>query len=79
MIGQKVRWNVKIAKRASDEGHDIGNHTFSHINICKSTNEQIISEINKTQKIIKDVTGKEPTLFIPPYRSINENLFNIIK
>ncbi|WP_270646525.1 polysaccharide deacetylase family protein [Paeniclostridium hominis] len=79
MVGQKVGWNPKIAKRASDEGHDIGNHTFSHINICKSTNEQIINEINKTQKIIKDVTGKEATLFRPPYRAINENLFNIIK
>ncbi|MFR9070873.1 MAG: polysaccharide deacetylase family protein [Paraclostridium sp.] len=79
MVGQKVGWNPQIAKRASDEGHDIGNHTFSHINICKSTNEQIINEINKTQKIIKDVTGKEPTLFRPPYRAINENLFNIIK
>lgn len=79
MVGQKVGWNPEIAKRVSDEGHDIGNHTFSHINICKSTNEQINNEINKTQKIIKDVTGKEPKFFRPPYRAINENLFNIIK
>lgn len=79
MVGQKVCGNPEIAKRAFDEGHDIGNHTYSHINICKSTDEQINNEINKTQKIIKEVTGKEPILFRPPYRAINENLFNIIK
>ncbi len=79
MVGQKVGWNPAIAKRAADEGHEIGNHTFSHINICNSSNEQINNEINKTQKIIKDITGKEPKFFRPPYRAINENLFNIMK
>ena len=79
MVGQKVGWNPAIAKRTADEGHEIGNHTFSHINICNSSNEQINNEINKTQKIIKDITGKEPKFFRPPYRAINENLFNIMK
>jgi peptidoglycan-N-acetylglucosamine deacetylase len=79
VVGQKVGWYPEVVKRASEEGHDIGNHTFSHINICKSSNEKISEEINKTQKIVKDLIGKEPTLFRPPYRAINENLFNVIK
>ncbi|MEG2984007.1 MAG: polysaccharide deacetylase family protein [Peptostreptococcaceae bacterium] len=79
VVGQKVGWNPDIVKRASEEGHEIGNHTFTHINICKSSTEQINNEINKTQEIIKEVTGKESEWFRPPYRAINENLFSIMK
>lgn len=79
VVGQKVGWNPDIVKRASDEGHEIGNHTFTHINICKSSDEEINSEISKTQEIIKNVTGKEPELFRPPYRAISEKLFNVME
>lgn len=79
VVGQKVGWNPEIVKRAFDEGHEIGNHTFTHINVCNNSPEKLNSEIIKTQEIIKKVTGKEPTWFRPPYRAINENLFNLMK
>ncbi len=79
VVGQKVEWNPEIVKRAYDEGHEIGNHTFTHINICKNSNEKILKEISETQQAIKNVTGYEPNLFRPPYRAMNESLFNIIK
>lgn len=79
VVGEKVGWNSEIVKRTHDEGHEIGNHTFTHINICKNSNEKILKEINETQKIIKNITGYEPTLFRPPYRAMNESLFDIIK
>ncbi|QEZ69940.1 polysaccharide deacetylase family protein [Paraclostridium bifermentans] len=79
VVGQKVGWNPEIVKRAFDEGHEIGNHTFTHINVCNNSPEKLNSEIIKTQEIIKKVTGKEPTWFRPPYRAINESLFNLMK
>lgn len=79
VVGQKVGWNPEIVKRAFDEGHEIGNHTFMHINVCNNSTEKLNSEIIKTQEIIKKVTGKEPTWFRPPYRAINESLFNLMK
>lgn len=36
VIGQKVEYNKKIIKRAYDEGHEIGNHTYTHINVSKN-------------------------------------------
>ena len=39
VVGEKVEWNPEIVKREYEEGHEIGNHTFTHINICKSSNE----------------------------------------
>ncbi|MGL5715658.1 MAG: polysaccharide deacetylase family protein [Paraclostridium sp.] len=79
VVGQKVGWNPEIVKQAFEEGHEIGNHTFSHINVAKKSEYEILTEIEKTQKAIKDVIGKEPTLFRPPYRAISKSMFEIIK
>ncbi len=79
VVGQKVGWHPEIVKRAYESGHEIGNHTFSHINVGKRSEYEILSEIDKTQKAVKDVIGKEPVLFRPPYRAISRSMFEIIK
>ncbi|MGL4796652.1 MAG: polysaccharide deacetylase family protein [Paraclostridium sp.] len=79
VVGQKVGWHPEIVKRAYEEGHEIGNHTFSHINVGKRSEYEILTEIEKTQTAIKDVIGKEPELFRPPYRAISRSMFEIIK
>ena len=35
VIGEKVQYNKKIIKREYEEGHEIGNHTYTHINVSK--------------------------------------------
>lgn len=60
VVGQKVGWNPEIVKRAFDEGHEIGNHTFTHINVCNNSPEKLNSEIIKTQEIIKKLQVKNP-------------------
>ena len=79
LIGEKVPYNKKIVKREKEEGHEIGNHTFTHINASKKTYEEIEEEITKTQEAIKDVTGEYPTLFRPPYRALSRDLCKIVK
>ncbi|MGN1032555.1 MAG: polysaccharide deacetylase family protein [Intestinibacter sp.] len=79
LIGEKVPYNKKIVKREKEEGHEIGNHTFTHINASKKTYEEIEEEITKTQQAIKDVTGEYPTLFRPPYRALSRDLCKIVK
>ncbi|MGM9532270.1 polysaccharide deacetylase family protein, partial [Intestinibacter sp.] len=65
--------------REKEEGHEIGNHTFTHINASKKTYEEIEEEITNTQEVIKDVTGEYPTLFRPPYRALSRDLCKIVK
>lgn len=79
VMGQKVQWNPDIVKREYEEGHEIGNHTFTHINVSKRTYSEIDNEISKTQQIIKDTIGKEPIIFRPPYRAISKNMCSIAK
>lgn len=79
LIGEKVPYNKKIVKREKEEGHEIGNHTFTHINASKKNYEEIEEEITKTQQAIKEVTGEYPKLFRPPYRALSRDLCKIVK
>ena len=79
VIGEKVQYNKKIIKREYEEGHEIGNHTYTHINVSKNSYNKIKKEIKDTQSAVKSVTGTYPKTFRPPYRAINETLFDIIK
>lgn len=79
VVGEKVEYNPEIIKRQYEEGHEIGNHTFTHINVSKNGYDKIYKEINNTQQVIKKVIGKEPKLFRPPYRAISKDMCNIVK
>lgn len=79
VVGENVEWNSKILKREYEEGHAIGNHTFTHINVSKKNYYEIENEINKTQQIIKNVIGMEPNLFRPPYRAISKDMLSVAK
>ena len=79
VVGENVQWNRDIIKRQYDEGHEIGNHTFTHINVSKNGYNDIYKEISNTQQLIKDIIGIEPKLFRPPYRAISKPMCNIVK
>ncbi len=79
VVGEKVKWNPELLKRENEESHEIGNHTFTHINVSKRNYGEIDKEISDTQKAIKEVIGKEPNLFRPPYRAISRDMCSIAK
>ena len=79
VVGENVKLNSEIIKRQYDEGHEIGNHTFTHINVSKNGYDNIYKEINNTQKLVKDIIGIEPKIFRPPYRAISKSMCNIVK
>lgn len=78
VVGEKVEYNKELLKRQYDEGHEIGNHTFSHINVAKSSYDKIEKEITDTQNAVKNVIGVEPKVFRPPYRAMSKSVCDII-
>lgn len=79
VIGEKVGYHKDLVEREYKEGHEIGNHTFTHANVCKKSYSEIESEIEKTQEAVRDITGNEPRFFRPPYRALNKQLCQIVK
>lgn len=49
------------------EGHEIGNHTFSHPHLGSLTAEQIREELVKVEEMIEEISGQKLTLFRPPF------------
>ena len=70
VIGENVAEHPEIVARAAREGHEIGNHSWSHPNFAKMSQENVRSQIQRTDDAIKNATGKRPTLLRPPYGSI---------
>lgn len=66
VIGSRVAKNPHLARRASDEGHLIGNHSYTHPDLKLDTRDKIIQELKKCQDAIYRVTGQEPHYFRPP-------------
>lgn len=58
-----------------EQGHEIGSHSYSHLDLRKTSKERIIEDIKKSIKILKDVSGQEILGFRAPFFSINEKSF----
>jgi len=67
IIGENGAANPKLVQRVLAEGHDIGNHTFTHPNIGEVSDSVAGVEINATQRLIEALTGRSTRLFRPPY------------
>jgi peptidoglycan-N-acetylglucosamine deacetylase len=70
VIGENVAEHPEIVARAAREGHEIGNHSWSHPNLGKMSDEGVRRQLRQTDDAIKNATGKRPTLMRPPYGSI---------
>src|SRR6266581_2890917 len=70
VIGENVAEHPEIVARAAHEGHEIGNHSWSHPNLAKMSDEGVRRELRRTDDAIKSAIGARPTLLRPPYGSI---------
>jgi peptidoglycan/xylan/chitin deacetylase (PgdA/CDA1 family) len=70
VVGQNAAAHPDILRRAIREGHEIGNHSWSHPNLGKMSDEAVRRELQKTDDAIFAAIGKHPTLLRPPYGSI---------
>ena len=64
LIGENVEKdeNEKIVKRMYEEGHLIGNHTYTHCNLSKLETGEAKKELEQTDTVIEKITGKQPVI-----------------
>jgi cellulose synthase/poly-beta-1,6-N-acetylglucosamine synthase-like glycosyltransferase/peptidoglycan/xylan/chitin deacetylase (PgdA/CDA1 family)/spore germination protein YaaH len=69
VIGVNASQSPEILKREFDEGHEIGNHTYTHpnFNLDEISKTQIRWELNLTQRLIESTIGVKSILFRPPF------------
>ena len=69
VTGEHAELHPELIKRMHDEGHLIGNHTYSHIQLTASNKNQFKEELIQTNEILHDITGAEVQYVRPPYGS----------
>ena len=70
LIGENAAANPDLVRRILAEGHEIGNHSWTHPQLSKLSDDRVTTEITKTQDAIKNASGDTPTLLRPPYGAI---------
>ena len=66
VIGKNAENYPDLVKHAYNDGHEIGNHTYSHPDMNRISVDCAVEEILKTQKVIENITSHKPTLFRAP-------------
>ncbi|MCX5497068.1 glycosyltransferase [Kaistia dalseonensis] len=67
IIGGNASSSPDLVRRMVDEGHDVGNHTYTHPNMAQLPASVARLEINATQRLFEALTGRSMRLIRPPY------------
>ena len=74
-IGNKINGNQDLLKQIDDEGHIIGNHSFSHsFWFDMLSSDKMMNDLQEMNKETYKVINQKPKLFRPPYGVTNPNL-----
>ncbi|MFI2433233.1 polysaccharide deacetylase family protein [Streptomyces sp. NPDC018693] len=77
VCGEMVGGNEDLLARMAEEGHAVGNHTWSHPLLTKLTRSQIRSQMERTCDIIEATHGGRPEWFRAPYGAWNRAAFQL--
>lgn len=74
VLGEKAKAHPELIKRMEEDGHIIGNHTYTHIQLKSSNREKFRDELVLTNEVISGITGKEVQYVRPPYGTWDKKL-----
>lgn len=72
VVGSMAAKHPQLLKRLYNEGHDIGNHTFTHVNSAEISDDYLALELNATQRLFESELGIRTAIFRAPYSGDNE-------
>ena len=72
VVGYQAENNIPLIKRIYREGHELGNHTFTHPDMSKVSSLQASLEMDATRLLIECITGHSTILFRAPFNADSE-------
>ncbi len=74
VTGEHASLHPDVIKRMSEEGHLIGNHTYSHLQLQAGNLETFKAELVKTSEVLQEITGEEVEYVRPPYGTWDKSI-----
>ena len=78
VIGKNAEKYPELVRRAAAEGHQIGNHTYDHIDLLKADSSKVAAEVDRTNAIILSITGQTPQVIRPPHGFRDAVVMNVL-
>ena len=72
VLGNRAEVYPEIVRRAYEEGHEIGNHSYSHKQLNTLSDSELDYQIETTNEIIEKITGQVPKTIRPPFGEIDK-------
>ena len=69
IVGIEAEKNIPLIKRIFREGHEIGNHTFTHPDMSLVSTNRALLEMDITRLLIECITGHSTIMFRPPFNA----------
>ncbi|CCK25783.1 oligosaccharide deacetylase [Streptomyces davaonensis JCM 4913] len=77
VCGEMAAARPDLLARMAEEGHVVGNHTWSHPLLTRLTRRQIRSQMERTSDVVEEATGERPQWFRAPYGAWNRAAFQL--
>ena len=74
ILGEHIEGNEELLLQMKEDGHLIGNHTFSHVKLDELNDQTACDEVRRTCEAIESITGEPVEYIRPPYGAYNEKL-----
>jgi peptidoglycan/xylan/chitin deacetylase (PgdA/CDA1 family) len=71
--------NVQAIRQSFEAGHQLGHHTWAHIDLTTLTNDEIDEQIGRLNDAYVRILGVKPKIFRPPYGSITDDIATYLK
>jgi peptidoglycan/xylan/chitin deacetylase (PgdA/CDA1 family) len=79
MIGEQMDKHPEMVKKVVEQGHEIGNHTYTHPKLSQLSLAECLAEIERTEKLLEELVGQKPVVFRPPYLDYNQDTILIMQ
>ena len=74
LIGQQIESNASLVERMASEGHQVGNHTWSHQRLEGIDAAAAAQEVERTEAVLEDLLGEGEYWLRPPYGQVMDGL-----
>lgn len=77
VVGELAERYPELILRELSEGHELGNHTWSHPKMAKLSDAELKNELLRTERLLNEIADYRPKLFRPPEGSFKQNVERI--
>lgn len=74
LLGEKIQGQEGIVRQMYADGHTIGNHTYSHVDLKTLSTQDAMAQLADTNEAIRGCIGEYPEFFRPPFGSIRKEM-----